>query len=94
VLDPSHSEVATVGGDDQAVALESLQVQERGPLFDRLDERQLHVRPVHQSVCDDVAGVRGCRSSCSSVSSLRRITAAKRSRASRNFCRSSSTPTW
>jgi hypothetical protein len=36
------------------VALETLQVQARGPPFDRLDERQLDVRPVHQSVCDDV----------------------------------------
>ena len=36
-LRPSHGEVATVGGDDQAAALESIQVQEGGPTLDRLD---------------------------------------------------------
>ena len=39
---------------DQAVAAESFQVKEGGPPFDRLGERQLDVRPVHQAVCDDV----------------------------------------
>jgi nitrite reductase/ring-hydroxylating ferredoxin subunit len=53
-LCPSHGEVASVGGDDEAVALESLQVQEGGPTLDRLDERQPDVRPVHQPVGDDV----------------------------------------
>jgi len=51
---PSHGEVATVGGDDQAVAPESFQVQGGGPTLDHLDERQPDVRPVHQSVCHDV----------------------------------------
>jgi hypothetical protein len=40
--------------DDLAVAPESFQVKEGGPPFDRLGERQVNVRPVHQSVCDDV----------------------------------------
>ncbi len=76
------------------MARESFEVQQSGPAFDGLDERQPDKRPVHQPVGDDVGQRPWLPQQLQQRLVAAATTAAKRSRAARTACRSSSTPTW
>jgi hypothetical protein len=91
-LCPFHGQVAHRRWDEEAVALESLQVRDGGPALDRPGERQADARPVHPSVGDDVRERSRPSWQVQTVSSLRRIPAVERSGAPRNAFRSPTTP--